>query len=273
MSGIYSRKPKFFKKLLKHFKIYSPKIKKNKRKIGMGVFFLMVFLGSIFLIRFSIFHSGYTIENVSFDREQLSVYPDIQLYQKINNKLTGENFFVLRFIKKQNILQDIQNQHPFVKDLIISFDYYGTVSVGVKFEQPDYAFFDGSSYHITKNQNFADIGTGSVLSSGVNIIKLPDYTQNLENFDGFFYKVTETELFFDYNKIKDFIGEEVVSDIKYIPGGGRSVVKMNGRNIYFNHNKDIYSQLEKYQIIKNTLEEFDELTHIDLGSGDDIIIE
>ena len=264
------RKNIFFSKIKKK---YFPYIKKHRRFIGISSFIVLLFIWFFFLLNFTLFNDKYEIVDVSFDKANINDYYNIDLYTDIRDAVLWQNFFTLNYLNKSEIINDLQSSYKILEDFSISYTWPNSILISLDFEKPNFVFYNWKSYFASYNENIFEIWTWSSLLSWTNKINIPSYTNNLDDFYWFYYKISESELLFQLSEIMDFLWKDNILNIEYLPWWTRSIIELDWIQLYFNNEKDISWQLRRYEVFKDNYEDFEKLDYIDLWSWEDLIIE
>ncbi|MCX6823324.1 MAG: hypothetical protein NTX91_05045 [candidate division SR1 bacterium] len=229
--------------------------------IIFGIFVLIY--GSFLLLKNTLFDQEYTITKVFYNVSDTKTYGDPDMYKSISSQIKKENFTVARF-NKNTILAGLQANYPFIKDMIITFIGVNTVKVDLVFQTPELLIKNFNlSYGVFRGHIFA-IHPGDTLGTGVKDIYMPGYLSGYGAMTGFFFRQSYTGLIEQVSLM--YQGFPGLHHIEYLPGGERSIVFMNGKQIYINNLADIPAQIKNYELLKKYYANFNQLTEIDLGS-------
>ncbi len=257
---------KYYKNFLKKF---------NKHKIKFSIIFV-VFLSTIwwyFVLNYTIFHPNYTIQEISFNQEDLQNYPYFSLFNSLQWKLLGQNYFSSKYINRNWLVADLQKQHPIIKDIFLSIKWNWLVSIDIDFFEPQFVFESDKKRIWYYWWESFEITSWSKLWTWNNPIYLPDHVASLESLKWMFFEVPPNMLSFQINEIKDIIWTWNIKKIKYIPWWWRIQITTNKWNmIYFNNTEEITWQLQKYHLLKENYPDYKNFSSVDISSGESIIV-
>ncbi len=265
---------KFFpkKKTLQRFwKFFS----KHKFFLFIVVPIVLIIWWIFLLLRFTIFHEDYRIQNVSFFPTDFETYWNTELYTNLSEIFEWKNYFMSSYVFKNSLKDELRQYSTMIKDFDLIYENPNSFAVDFEFYEPNLVFEDWERYLWVREGDFFHITTWSDFLYDTYSISLPEYTQELEEneFFWFFHLVDEHQLKLHMDKIREFIWEENIENIGYLPWGGRTMLeKTNWKIIYFNNQESISKQLEKYHILKEEYQDYHELEEIDLGSMDNIVV-
>jgi len=271
MVGIVQPKPFKPKKRRKKRNIEKKKINikiQSKLLIKMIWFamFLLVFgYGTVRVLKITIFAPEYLIKEVQYAKTSVDSYDDPYLYDAISNLLKDENYYVLRYLRRKKIINQIKTEFPMVKDLIFGHNGYNSAVVEVFFYDPQILFLYENQKFALYNDYLFNLYTGNNLGSGAYKVILPEYLWKIDNIDGIFYKIDENTLKLQVQLLYDFFPNML--DLIYLPGAKRFIVDLqNGIRLYLNNYRDIETQLKRYKELEKYYENFSDIKSIDLWS-------
>lgn len=96
------------------------------------------------------------------------------------------------------------------------------------------------------------------------VLHLPPYLSGSAAMTGFFFRQPYSDIAQQLDLIYE--GFPGLHHVEYLPGGERSIVFINGQEIYLNNLVDIPSQIKNYTLLKKYYNGFAQLKEIDLGS-------
>lgn len=57
------------------------------------------------------------IENIKFSQATIDTFEDVDLYNEIYNIVKGENYYVLKYLKKTEIITQIKQKFPIIESI------------------------------------------------------------------------------------------------------------------------------------------------------------
>lgn len=233
------------------------------------IWFFFLFI-VFYILKQTLFKADYYIKKINYSADSVSYLDDPYLYRSISKMLKSENFYVLDYFKKGNILSTVQKEFPIVKDLVFAFPKINTIAVKIDFFPPDLLVRLSDRTFAVYQEYIFPLKTGSVLSNSEDILtlELPQYLSWTESIAGLFFEFSQKEFLDSINTIKTNI--EGIDRIVYIPWSSR-IALFFGKNkvIYINMAKDIKKQIDNLLLLKKFYVGYEKLTMIDLWSLDD----
>lgn len=246
---------------------------KKRRKIATILFvsvFLYVSLSMI--LSSTVFSSWNTINVIKFNNDSLKKIDDPFLYNDIMEKLKWKNFVVTRYLWLWKLKSELKKHYQIIDDIKLYKTQDNTVYVDVTFYKPSLIFNNTIKDIWVYKWHFFDISTGSSLYSWEIVINLPEYTKDWI-FTWFFFKVSENQLHFQLEQIIKTFWNKYIKTISYIPWAAKTtVVLSDDKKLYFDNDKNVWEQLNKFLTLQKSYIWFNNLREIDLWSIDDIIV-
>ncbi len=215
------------------------------------------------LLKNTVFNHQYTIKRVLYDSWDIARYDDPYLYKRINTRIKGENYYVVKLYKSR-VLNDIHAQYPMISDIGIDYRSSNTVFVKMTFTPIDMVIRNQDIRFALVGSTLLPIYSWNKISNGIKILDLPQYLSGMTSLSWLFYRqsatglVQQTELLYQW-----FPG---LHHIEYLPWGERSIVYIDNKKIYINNLGDIPNQIRNYQLLKKYYKDYAQLKDIDLGS-------
>jgi len=263
--------PRPVKKIKRH---YTP-IDSDKKKIKVWVrFFSIKAIRIIFivfaliywwflLLKNTLFAHQYVIKRVLYDSWDISWYDDPYLYKRINTRIKGENYYVVKMYKSR-VLNDIQSTYPIITDIGVDYRSSNTVFVKLMFKPFDMIIRNQDVRFGLIGSTLLQVYSWNKIANGIKILDLPEYLSGMNTLSGLFYRqqatglVQQTELIYQ--------GFPGLDHVEYLPWGERSIVYLDGKKFYINNLGDISNQIRNYQLLKKYYKDYAQLSEIDLGS-------
>lgn len=224
----------------------------------------VVVYGSFLLLKNTLFDTQYVITQVTYDSGNLAQYNDPHMYKSISAWIKQENYTIVRF-QKNTILASLQDRYPFIKDMVITFTTANTVKVSLIFQDPEMIIKNRDLKFGVFRGHIFPIYSGDSLGKNVKIVVyLPWYLSGYTSMTWFFFRqsaariIQQMELIYQW-----FTG---LHHIEYLPGGERSIVFIEGKQVYINNLADVAQQIRKYELLKRYYTNFASLREIDLWS-------
>jgi len=215
------------------------------------------------LLKNTLFAQQYTIDNVQYYVSNMKTYGDPVMYKAISDQIKKENYNVVRF-NKNEILAWLQTNYPFIKDMIITFVSTNTVRVDLIFQTPELIIRNYNLKYGVFLGHIFSISSWDALGTGVHILDMPWYLSGYGAMTGFFFRQAYTGLIEQVDLLYQWF--PWLHHIEYLPGGERSIVFINGKQVYINNLADIPTQINNYELLKKYYTSFNQLTEIDLWS-------
>ncbi|MCF7835410.1 hypothetical protein K9M48_05210 [Candidatus Gracilibacteria bacterium] len=221
----------------------------------------------IYLFRSTLFKPDYYIYNVNYSSVSIEKFDDPALYKIIKTQTKGENYYILKFFKKSDILDLVRQRFPMVSDIEFSFSSKNTLDVDVIFDDLNFrVIIHDKVWGLYKGYTFL-LYSGNSLGRDVVQIELPGYLSGLDNLKGLFFDYSFNEFEMNMNSIIQFFGNDF--RFVYFPGSARAgVFNKNSKVVYLNFKKDIKQQLDMYDFLIKYADDFSRFQEIDLGSLD-----
>ena len=228
------------------------------------IFWIFVLIyWSILLLKNTLFNQEYTITKVLYNVSDIKLYGDPTMYQTITAQIKKENYNIVRF-NKNTILAWLQTTYPFIKDMLISFVTTNTVKVNLFFQTPELIIRNYDLKYWVFLGYIFPINSWDLLGTGVHILDMPGYLSGYAAMTGFFFRQAYTGLVEQVDLMYQWF--PWLHHIEYLPGGERSIVFINGQQVYINNLADIPTQIRNYELLKKYYSSFNQLTEIDLWS-------
>lgn len=245
------------KKIKVWFHFFSIKI----IRIIFAVFALIY--GGFFFLQRSIFNHQYIVKRVVYASWDIAWYDEPYLYKRINTRIKGENYYVVRLFKSR-VLDEIKSTYPMVSD--ISFEYVSsnTVSVKLTFIPIDMVIRNQGVKFALIGSTVLQIYTGNKIGNGIKVLDLPSYLSGMNSLSGLFFRQPATWLVQQIELLYQWF--PWLDHIEYLPWWERSIVYLDGKKFYINNGADISNQIRNYQLLKKYYKEYNSLEDIDLGS-------
>lgn len=229
-------------------------------------------IGTRVLLRATFLHPKHTIQEIEFAPESIEVYDHPAIYKAITLAFSGQNFYTTRRWGIDDIMQDLQTQFPIIASLEMARKATDTLYVTVYYHVPTIKFISPTHRFVAYDETIIDVVSGNTLGQDATSIWLPEYTSGLQTLDGIFYQIDQARLTSALSMIYETLEERQINKLSYLPGGGKLIVDYNGKVLYFHLTKDLTTQLAKLIDLETYYTWFNDLSRIDLGSSDDIII-
>ena len=240
----------------------------KKRRIPIKTIWLIFWIfvliyGSFLLLKNTLFAQEYTITTVQYNPSDIKMYGDPYMYKAISSQIKKENFTIARF-NKNTILAWLQNTYPFIKDMTISFVSNNTVKVDLIFQTPELIIRNYNLKYGVFRGHIFPIYSWDALATWARILDMPGYLSGYASMTGFFFRQSYTDLIQQVELMYQWFPG--LHHIEYLPGGERSIVFLNGKQIYLNNLADIPTQVKNYELLKKYYVNFNQLKEIDLWS-------
>ncbi|MFZ2150616.1 MAG: hypothetical protein WAZ12_04625 [Candidatus Absconditicoccaceae bacterium] len=239
------------------------------KTIIRGVFvFALVFVFIYFVIyifRSTLFKSEYYISTLRYSDASVKEFNDPSLYKIIKTQSKGENYYVLKYFKRDDILAIIKKKFPVVKNIEFHYSQKNTLDVKIIFDKIDLRFkFGDKIFALYKGSTFL-LYSGNTIGNNIKTIELPGYLSGLNNLNGLFFNYPPEDFILNMDIISQVFGDNV--RLVYLPGSKRVAVFI-GKNkvVYINFQKDIKLQMTEYDFLRKYDSSFASYTEIDLGS-------
>lgn len=233
---------------------------------------LVFFYGGFLLLKYTIFVPEYRIAKIDYALSSAKIYDDPYLYKAITSEIKGENIYLLSW-NTDAIIEKIQQQYPFVEDIIIVYKAPYTVLVKVIFSSPELILHnENKKFGVYKNTLFELFSWNTLWSSWVVRLEILSF-MSWWALTWIFFLQSPTDLLDDIRLIKEWFPD--IQKLSYLPGGHRMIVDLgNNKKIYINNAIDIQPQIINYQLLKKYYSDFNLLKEIDLGSleADKVIV-
>lgn len=247
-------------------------LKKHSKKVYIVLWILFVFVVFKILIDLTVFSNINHIRKVTFNKESVKIIDDEFLYSDITDVLKWQNYFTMKYWKFSKSVAKIKSEYKLVDSILLYKSNPNEAYVDVIFHKPSLIFDNWKKNIWVYNWYFFDVSTWSNLLTWHLIIKLPEYTQS-GLFSWFFYKISEKTLTFQFNQIEKTYGKKYIKSVEYIPGWWKSILTLiDWKIIYFDHNKNISEQLNKFLLLQKNYSLFQTLREVDLWSQTDLIV-
>lgn len=263
--------PRPVKKIHRH---YTP-IDSDKKKIKVWYRFFSIKVIRIIFIAFAlvywwflllkntIFAHQYVIKRVLYDSWDIARYDDPYMYKLINTRIKGENYYVVKMYKTR-VLDDVQSKYPIISDLGVDYRSSNTVFVKLTFRPLDMVIRNQDLRYGLIGNTLLPIYSWNKIANGINILDLPEYLSGMTAMSWLFYRQSATELVQQTELLYQWFPG--LHHIEYLPWGERSIVYLDGKELYINNLWDIPNQIRNYQLLKKYYKDYNSLSEIDLGS-------
>lgn len=221
----------------------------------------------VYLFRSTLFKTDYYIYNVNYSSDSVSKFDDAALYKIIKTQSQWENYYVLKYFKKSEILYLVRQKFPIVSDINFSFSSKNTLDVEVLFDELNFRIIiHDKVFGLYRWYTFMLYSWNS-LWRNVTQIELPGYLSWLDNLKGLFFDYSFQDFELYMNTIIQFFGNDF--RFVYFPWSGRVwVFNKNWKVVYLNLKKDIKQQLDMYDFLIKYADDFSRFQEIDLWSLD-----
>ncbi len=235
------------------------------------IFLILIFVTILSVIlKYTFFNPNYQIQQVTFNKKNFSLYYNQDLYDQIVKYFSWKNIYIAN-LKKWNILEQIQSKYPIVKNIkLIRDKQKQKVIIDITFNYPKIIFKTEDWLILwSLNNKLFELNSKSLLITWT-IIFLPEYITSNQSFSGFYFKIDENKLHYQFKQLINYFGNQI-DKIIYLPWWGKIITKLkNGKEIYFDSYKDILLQINKLEQKKDILTN-PNIEKIDVGSLKDFI--
>jgi hypothetical protein len=227
-------------------------------------FWVITFVYWIFLLlKYTIFVPEYRINKIDYAQSSVNVYDDPYLYKAISSLVKWENIYILSW-NSDDIVSTIQEQYPFVQDIIITYKKSNTVLVKLLFYSPDIVLRYNEMKFAVYNEYIYQLFSGNMIGSGSIWLDVLTFSSWLA-LTGMFFQQSAKDILNDVLSIKQWFTS--LASISYLPGAHRMIVYLgNWQQVYINNAIDIEPQITNYQLLKKYYSDFKLLKEIDLWS-------
>lgn len=219
----------------------------------------------IYLFRSTLFKTEYYIYNFRYSAESVKNFDDPVLYKIIKDQCKWENFYVLRYFKRNDIFAAVKSKFPVVKDIEFRYSQKNTLDVKVIFDQVDIRLKLWDKLFGLYQWTTFLLYSWNALWSDTRIVELPWYLSGLNNLNGLFFNYPADQFVLNTDIISQVFGDKI--RLVYLPWAKRIAVFI-GKNkvVYINLQKDIKLQMTEYDFLRKYDSEFSNYLEIDLGS-------
>jgi len=219
----------------------------------------------VYIFRSTLFKSEYYIYNSRYSVESVKNFDDPALYKIIKTQTKWENYYILKYFKRRDILDVIKAKYPFVKDIEFRYSQKNTVDVKLIFDQVDIRFKLWKKLFGLYKWNTFLLYSWNILGNSTKIIELPSYLSGLNNLNWLFFNYSYEDFIVNTDIISQVFGDGV--RLVYMPGSKRIAVFV-GKNkvVYINLQKDIKLQMTEYDFLRKYDMDFANYIEIDLWS-------
>lgn len=227
------------------------------------VFVFIYFI--VYVFRSTLFKSEYYIYNLRYSDESIENFDDPALYKIVKNQTKWENYYVLKYFKRNDILSAMREKFPIVKDIEFRYSQKNTLDVKIIFDNVNLRFLLWSKVFALYKWNTFLLNSWNALGRETKTVELPWYLSGLNNLNWLFFNYSYEDFILNVNIILQVFGDSV--HLVYLPGSKR-VAAFIGKNkvVYINLQKDIKLQMTEYDFLRKYDTNFSNYTEIDLWS-------
>ncbi len=266
----------------KHLKIKFHKFKKffckNKYKASI-LLTITIILVSVWLVVSQTFLSeDNIIRSVEFHPDNADISQDLKLYQSLREQLQGQNIFDIQYRKLPELTSQISQAHPLIKDIALTRLENNQIVLIFEPNYPEIVISDWEWYFAGISNQLIPIPDDTSLLSWAKIIDIPTEYQELNDLDGFFYRISSEHLAFQIWHIKNFFEwddiyfsdqpKATIKNIKYLPWGSKTLVETKDKKIRFDNTHSIIDQLKKYHLLTTNKDQHEKLQNINISQID-----
>lgn len=219
----------------------------------------------IYIFRSTLFKSEYYISTLRYSDASVKEFNDPSLYKIIKTQSKWENYYVLKYFKRDDILAIIKKKFPVVKNIEFHYSQKNTLDVKIIFDKIDLRFkFWDKIFALYKWSTFL-LYSWNTIWNNIKTIELPGYLSGLNNLNWLFFNYPPEDFILNMDIISQVFGDNV--RLVYLPGSKRVAVFI-GKNkvVYINFQKDIKLQMTEYDFLRKYDSSFASYTEIDLWS-------
>ena len=238
--------------------------------VMVAVILFTIVLIVIFILRQTIYHRSHTIRLVRFDDTSIMQYDDPLLYGAIREQIVDRNYYALSLFGKKSLTQSLQSQFPFVGSISLQHDLPQNAFVSVNFLEPDYRISSHQKQRWILDQHSFEIYSWNTLGQWKDILYLPQYLSWISSISWFFFHIDQSTLYSQFQSLQEYF--PLAEQFVYFPGGEKTVVLTHdGKKIYFDNEKSVDEQYEKYELVRSVYEWYERVRELDLSSLDNIV--
>ena len=82
------------------------------------------------------FKAEFTIHHVKRSEQTIQTYEDIELFNIISREVKGNNYHVLKHLKKRHILDSARQSYPFLSNIDFQLEAGNTLGIDLHFTPP-----------------------------------------------------------------------------------------------------------------------------------------
>lgn len=153
-----------------------------------------------------------------------------------------------------------------------SFDQW-VATVQILWNNPSLIFrLPWNRWYWSYNEEIFTIDPKDWIASSTRIIDLPRYTETFENIDGIFWSYSESQIMEVLQSIDTAVWSDNISEYIYLPWWKKLFLWYDSKRRYIHLNKDIPSQIEKLNAVRDFYPDYQNISIIDLWSTDNVIV-
>lgn len=219
----------------------------------------------VYIFRSTLFKSEYYISTLRYAAQSVKEFDDPALYKIIKNEVKGENYYVLKYFKNDDILTIVKQKFPIVKNIELHYSQKNTLDVKIIFDKIDLRFKFWDKIFWLYNWNTFFLYSWNTLWDNIKTIELPWYLSGLNNLNWLFFNYSAEDFIMNMDIISQVFGDNV--RLVYLPGAKRvSVFIGKNKVVYISFQKDIKLQMTEYDFLRKYDPSFASYTEIDLWS-------
>lgn len=259
-----------FSKKKKIFSLYYNRwyrlLYRNYLRLFIILFFLFCVIWFVVAFQYYRHQERFLIKKIAYVSSSLSVYPiDVDTWAIIpmyHNKYYSD---IQLFRQQDNIVDALQQQYPFIENVIIKSFNNNRIVLEPIFKEPPLVLLQVDKRFALYPHYILPLSTGDLLGKKSTLLHLPQYLSGAVSLSGFLYTQDVIELAHTVKRIYDI---NLSGSVTYMPGGEKFVYWTDRLHIYFNAKKWLSWQLEQLDILRERYPEFQKLIKIDIGSSD-----
>jgi hypothetical protein len=215
----------------------------------------------------------YTISKVVFAPESVNALRSIELYTAISDALQWKNYFRTKWFFRNDLVSDIQQLHPLVKDMSIENSAPWTAYITITFQQPALLRQTPSEFFVSYEEDIYPVSQESILTAWLTPIQLPKFSSGRTDINGVYRSLREEDLVKRIQQLTTYLSTWTISELIYQPWGKRLFVTYKGKRVYFNLQKDMLLQIDKLLALEDHRAWFADVRTIDVGSRDEAVVQ
>lgn len=270
ITSLFSLACSMFSKKKKIFSLYYNRwyrlLYRNYLRLFVILFFLFCVIWFVVAFQYYRHQERFLIKKIAYVSSSLSVYPiDVDTWAIIpmyHNKYYSD---IQLFRQQDNIVDTLQQQYPFIENVIIKSFNNNRIVLEPIFKEPPLVLLQVDKRFALYPHYILPLSTGDLLGRNSTLLHLPQYLSGAVSLSGFLYTQDVIELAHTVKRIYDI---NLSGSVTYMPGGEKFVYWTDRLHIYFNAKKWLSWQLEQLDILRERYPEFQKLIKIDIGSSD-----